>query len=170
MEEGSDTPQTGWRGEMVEKSVCDRVCVSVRICGVDQEWVMEAEGNAGFKCSSWARLPTIEAPTFHCTPVVFRLLSHYVSYFLLQFKRKTPYSWMNRVFLFYRCFWLLCLSTCNKAQTLMIFASSIIFIWMLLHLHKYSCLVITHSWHEMSSSNVAASLEGTDINYSCAKG
>lgn len=24
--------------------MCDRVCVSVRICGADQEWLMEAEG------------------------------------------------------------------------------------------------------------------------------
>lgn len=43
MEEGSDTSQTGWREEM-----CDTVCVSVRICGVDQEWEM-AEGDDGFE-------------------------------------------------------------------------------------------------------------------------
>lgn len=31
---------------------CVTVCVSIRICGVDQEWEMEAEGDAGFECSS----------------------------------------------------------------------------------------------------------------------
>lgn len=53
MEEGSDTSQTGWREEMVEEG---RVCVTECLCqsewGVDQGWVMEAEGDASFECSS----------------------------------------------------------------------------------------------------------------------
>lgn len=51
MEEGRDTSRAGWRKEMGE---CDRVCVSVRICGVDQEWVIEtrAEPAAGSQAST----------------------------------------------------------------------------------------------------------------------
>lgn len=59
--------------------MCDRVCVSVTICGGDLERVMEAEGDAGFKCSSGTK----------CQKIIFIVMSSSklnLSYFLMQFK------------------------------------------------------------------------------------
>lgn len=74
MEKGSDTSQTGWREEMVEKR---SVKVSVRICGVHRDWVKEAEGDAGFKCF-YSQVYKLQLFTAH---MLFFAL--YIYYFVL---------------------------------------------------------------------------------------